>query len=163
MLPHMEQVRELAAQVSTAAEFGVRNGASTCALLCGLDDGNGTALASYDIAPARYDPAETRCAWTFTQADTSKLEPIAPTDLLFIDTLHTAEQVTAELKHAPHVRRFLVFHDVIAFGSKGESNGEGINPAIYDFLADNWNEWHVKAHHRSTWGLLVLERHASTS
>lgn len=164
MLPHMEQVRSYAQGIRHATEFGVRAGASTLSILCGMEDTGGGALHSYDHTPPTFQPAPSEAvAWHFQRADTSKLDPIQPTELLFIDTLHTADQVAAELRHAPHVSNLILLHDVVMFGSKGEENGLGINPAIYDFLAANWREWHVHAHHRSAWGLLVLKRHHTTT
>lgn len=160
MRPHMDQLRRLAAQCDHVTEFGTRTGASTTAILTGLEDGGGGTLISYDKEQTRFAPAPSdSVTWTFHQADTRELPPIAPTDLLFIDTLHTYDQVAAELKHADEVSAFIVLHDTIMFGSMGEKGQRGITPAIYDFLAEECDSWRVFQHYPSTWGMLVLQRY----
>ena len=148
------------------AEFGVRMGNSTVALLHGLFEsqpwpaGHTRTLHSYDLAPAKVEiPLSSPAAlwWLFTRADTAKLAHLPPVDVLFIDTLHTCDQVRAELVHATQVRIFIVLHDTILFGSAGEHGQAGITHAIYDFLAKNL-EWSVHAHYPNNNGLLVLRR-----
>lgn len=159
MIPHMYQLHQLAQMCRSVVEFGVRTGQSTIALAAGLESGGGGTLRSYDIAAASVDvPQSATVEWTFQRADTSKLDLIEPCDLLFIDTLHNADQVEAELKHAAVVRRYIVFHDVYLFAHRGE-NGGGIIKPILEFLADN-PEWQVLKYHHSEWGLLVLNRTA---
>jgi hypothetical protein len=117
-------------------------------------------LLSYDLNPPQCGPLpvpERWLKWHFTQADTGKLPDIAPTDLLFIDTLHTAAQVEAELRHAHRVRRYLVFHDTVLFGEHGECGQPGIMPAIEAFRIAH-PEWREFCHMRNCNGLLVLER-----
>lgn len=157
MLPHMHQLHKLAQMCRSVVEFGVRTGQSTIALAAGLESGCGGTLRSFDIAEASVDiPKSETVQWTFQRADTSKLEPIDPCDLLFIDTLHNSDQVEAELKHAPMVRRYIALHDVYMFAQRGEHGGGIIKP-ILEFLADN-PEWQVMKYHHSEWGLLVLNR-----
>ena len=91
------------------------------------------------------------------RAMSAELPIICACDMLFVDTLHTGSQVAAELKHAHCVRKFLVFHDVNMFGWRGEQNGDGILPAIFDFMAQN-HEWVVHAYYPSQWGMLALRR-----
>lgn len=77
---------------------------------------------------------------------------IEETDLLFIDTMHTAEHTYLELKlHSHKVRKFLVFHDVHPerFGTQ-----EGIDK----WLAEQPNHWNVYYHDIIDCGLLVLQR-----
>lgn len=150
---HMPRLRELARECRHVTEFGVRTGNSAVAFIAGCDE-----LVSYDINPTPL--ALTVAGWTFKQADTGRLDDIAETDLLFIDTLHTCAQVEAELKHAGRVRKYLVFHDTVLFGCWEETTQggpPGINHAIWQFLAAN-REWAVKEHHANNCGLLVLER-----
>ena len=159
MLPHMHQLHKLAQMCRSVVEFGVRTGQSTIALAAGLESGGGGTLRSFDIAEASVDvPKSETVQWTFQRADTSKLELIEPCDLLFIDTLHNAAQVEAELKHAPMVRRYIALHDAYKFAQDGES-GEGIVKAIFEFLADN-PEWGVLQYYHSQWGLLILNRNS---
>lgn len=157
MVPHMESLRNLAGMCNHCTELGVRTGQSTIALAFGLSENRGGTLRSYDVnEPAFEWQVPANLDWFFRKADTSTLPDIEETDLLFVDTLHNAAQVEAELKLACFVRRFIVFHDVWMFGTNGEQ-GEGINKAIWDFMAKH-PEWKVRAYEHSTWGLLTLER-----
>lgn len=162
MQPHLRQLRALAAQCNHCTEFGVRTGNSTVALLAGLKDRGGGFLRSYDVNDPHNDfPHISYVDHKFTKADTSKLQEIEPTDLLFIDTVHNAAQVRAELAHARQVRQFIVFHDVIEWGWRPENGAEGILPAIFEFLAQQACFWHVFDLYPSRWGMLVLRRHGS--
>ena len=147
------------------AEFGTRGGESTTAFLAGLAESNfGGTLHSYDIAPTSFAPAgelPANVIWKFHQSDTSALGYFPHVDLLFIDTLHTAAQVTAELAHAPRVKSLLAFHDTVLFGSVDEGTGAaiGINHAIYEWMATpEGRKWQVRSHDWRNNGLLVLER-----
>lgn len=161
---HLPKIAELAAECSHVTEFGVRSGLSTTAILHGLAKrGTGT-LKSYDIEQHRAEiPAlPAGVAWQFELADTAKLGDIEPTDMLMMDSLHTAEHVTEELKHAGSVGRYLVFHDTTTFAGAGQGDGGkmGICPAIFNFLATPeglW--WHVCHHNPNNNGLLVLKRY----
>jgi hypothetical protein len=164
---HMPLLRRIASQSLTVAEFGVRSGNSTVALLCGLSDAWKASqlcrrLYSYDRNPAGLSvPDSDRYKWEFAQADTGNLEAIPPVDLLFIDTLHTAKQVRAELVHAGSVRRWIAFHDTVLFGSRDEEpgTGPGICHAIFEWLAtrEGWS-WGVDSHMPNNNGLLLLRR-----
>lgn len=161
---HLGTLRTLARQTcGDVAEFGVRTGNSTIALLAGIEDRpEGGTLHSYDLNPAQLTPPDrTRAKWNFTQADTSKLAAIPYVDLLFIDTLHTYEQVKAELQHARRVNRYLAFHDTTLCGWQDEhfGTGGGINRAIFEFLlSPQGRHWSVCHHNPANNGLTVLER-----
>jgi hypothetical protein len=165
---HMQTLRDLAAQCWHITEFGTRSGNSTVAFLAGLDEAANKSrlpiphvLESYDINPAGVEPPFCGAQWKFHRADTGKLENITATDMLFIDTLHDCAQVAAELKHAPKVKQWLVFHDTVLFGWREEStNGlPGIMQAILQFMAtDEGHKWRVESHFPNNCGLLVLRR-----
>ncbi len=162
---HMHTLRRFASQSRWAVEFGVRSGNSTIALLAGLSDANALCtLHSYDIEKPQFEPPSLdRCAWNFTRADTAKLDDIPVCDLLFIDTLHTAAQVTAELRHVARVRKWIIFHDTVLFGCRDEGTDapRGICHAIWEFLASlEGRSWRPLLHHPNNCGLLVLERFA---
>lgn len=157
MVPHMDGLRNLASLCYHVTEFGVRTGQSTIALACGLSENRGGILRSYDVNEPQIDwQVPANVDWVFRKADTSLLSDIEETDLLFVDTLHNAAQVRAELRMAPFVRRYIAFHDVVMFGTNGEQGG-GINEAIWEFLAGT-RGWRVRDYEHSTWGMLVLER-----
>ena len=161
IIEHLPLLHYLATQCTHITEFGVRTGNSTVAFLAGLTPFFATELQSYDLNPPQFEPPpmepNSLLRWRFTQTDTGQLPAIAPTDLLFIDTLHTAAQVEAELRHAAQVRRFLVFHDTVLFGERGEIGQPGIMPAIEAFRRAH-PEWREFCHMRNCNGLLVLER-----
>ena len=164
---HLPALSGLAAECSTATEFGVRSGNSTIALLHGLAVAGAGSLTSYDQQPHQIEhlpPLPPFVTWRFHLADTGALEAIEPTDLLFIDTLHTCAQVRAELVHAPHVRKYLVFHDTVLFGWRDEAPGDGpgICQAIFAFLAtEEGRKWEVLHHAPHNNGLLTLRRRSA--
>lgn len=159
---HMPQLMWLAEQCRHVTEFGVRSGNSTVAFLAGLV-GNGGMLHSYDRDDCigaiddnvNYEPA----TWVFDMHDTGAMPLIAPTDMLFIDTLHDAAHVSKELRQAWAVKKYLVFHDTVLFGSADESTGQppGIMHAILDFMTTD-AAWRVGEHSFNNCGLLVLQR-----
>jgi hypothetical protein len=89
------------------------------------------------------------------QEDTTKAE-IEETDLLFIDTRHVYEQMKAELRNAWKVRKFIITHDSVTFGERGEDGGPGILPAINELLAKE--TFAVREAFSNNNGLLVLGR-----
>lgn len=161
---HLPTISALAETCGHCTEFGVRKGNSTIALLHGLAHSNNgrwkPRLVSYDIEPHEIQPADFRppgIEWQFVQCDTSTLKTIERTDLLLIDSLHTAAHVKAELAVADNVRTWLVFHDTMLYGSKGEDDGLGIIHAIFRFMQQNQG-WRVHRHFSHCNGLLILTR-----
>lgn len=171
--PHLPRLRALAEGCGTAVEFGVRRAMSSSALLLGADH-----VISYDVIEI-HEAAELARqwpAWEYRIGD-SRFAPVTTCDLLFLDSRHTFGQVDAELtRHADAVRRWLVFHDSVTFGSVGADgetgalqwtyrpgNGSvppealGIRPAI-DALMIRDPSWRIAAHYTDSHGLLVLER-----
>lgn len=154
--PHLPRLRALATGLQQVTEFGVRDGRSTTALLLGAAH-----VTSYDVKTtdtARHLQEIAGDRWTYRLQD-SRQAPVEPTELLFIDSLHTFAQVDAELtRHAHSVSRYLAFHDTVMFGSAGEVRGTmGIRPAI-DNLMMRDPTWHIVSHDPQSAGLLVLER-----
>ena len=99
-------------------------------------------------------------AFSFVQGDSLSVD-IEPCDLLFIDTRHTAAQLTAELeRHAGNVRRRIVLHDTQIFGERGEDGGPGLLVALRAFLKAH-PEWSVIYHTQVNHGLTVISRDQS--
>jgi Methyltransferase domain len=104
-------------------ELGVRGGNSTAALLAGLEDSGGT-LWSVDI-----DPASARSLTVILSGGLSSpivvMRPLSwpqgfrlEVDVLFIDTIHTLEQVRDELAvWGDRVKKdgLILFHDTDSF------------------------------------------------
>jgi len=144
-------LRDFAARAESVVEFGSYTGNSTVALLCGLP----RTMTSVDIAKrqANVDLEQiipTEIEYRFLEADDRQID-IEPTDLLFIDTEHTYEQLHAELeRHADKVKRWIVMHDTVTFGDQ-------LNPAITEFLAAHPGWWEILRLENCN-GLTVLER-----
>lgn len=140
-------------------EFGVRLGVSTTAWLWGRP----ACLNSWDInsCPVLGElhdiAAELGVNFSF-QVGSSTTTPITETDILFIDTLHTAGQLTLELEAlSGQVRERIVLHDTLIYGAIGEDGGPGLNSAITAFLGIH-PEWVVETVFTHNNGLTVLRR-----
>lgn len=154
MPEHMPLLRAYAAQCRRVVEFGVREGFSTTAFLAS----GCPQVWSFDVnAPAFACPEDVRARWRFTQADTRELSVFPVCDALFIDTWHTAEQLRAELRFHIDVRRWIILHDHIRWGSVGEDKRPGLIEAILEFLIAQPG-WRPVVASSVSMGLLVLER-----
>jgi hypothetical protein len=157
---HVPILYALATLCESVVEMGVRTGVSTRAFLYA-----NVALTSYDIeldarvrelfdlAVAQLKPVQ------YIQANVLEIT-IPKTDLLFIDTIHTHEQLSAELaRHGNQAQKFIVFHDTYTFGLRGENphDSRGLITAVMEFLIEN-PHWYVRIHRTNNNGLTVLER-----
>ena len=94
----------------------------------------------------------------FKIANTLDLE-IEETDLLFLDTDHTYNQVKGELSlHGNKSKKFIIFHDTTTFEFKG-MNGDtiGLWPAIEEFMSEN-PHWVICERFNNNNGLTILKR-----
>lgn len=132
--------------------------AGGCASLCCFDlNDPGTQLMRLMSMAAR-EGAVVR----FERADTTQALNPGPCDILFVDTLHDAKTVEAELAlFARSTRERIVFHDVTSFGRAGQFAGadQGINLAIAEFLYTHLH-WSVERYCADDNGLLTLVRGA---
>ena len=153
---HMPTLRRYAEQVSHITEFGTRSGNSTTAFLAGLAT-NGGNLVSYDIAQTDFTPpAIPGVTWRFTQQDTGAKDlQIAPTDLLFIDSLHEYDHIMREFRHAQMASRWIIMHDTGVDWIK--CGGRGVIDALTAFLSRH-RGWRIKEQFENCNGLTVLER-----
>lgn len=177
---HLPFMKELATGLHSVTEFGVKSGQSTTAFLAAQPD----FLTSVDLSetPVVRELKELQgaTAFTFIEGDSRKVE-IEPTDLLFIDSTHTAAHLEEELtRHAGKVRKYLVFHDTVSAGKVGfwyrsdygmSKHGKGVSwldkgakqhtrgilETIGLFQLAN-QEWRTKFDFKENNGLLVLGR-----
>lgn len=161
MSHHLPALRLLAAQCKNAVELGVNRGGSTTALLLGCGD-----VTSYDLVQTRAGRQLATIAgdsWRYRIEDSRTAVPQA-CDLLFIDSLHTFDQVRDELnRHGDYVRRMIAFHDTVTFGSVGSDGNTGkhaegvlgIRPAIDLFMASR-PAWRIVSHDVESHGFLVI-------
>jgi hypothetical protein len=85
---------------------------------------------------------------------------IQPTDLLFIDTLHTYDQLRGELLQAEFVSSCIILHDIHTYGKDGEGKGQkgkGLAKAVTEFLLAN-RQWQCTENRIYNNGLQVLEK-----
>ncbi len=165
---HLPLLCQLASECNHVTEFGMRgaNG-STVAFLAGHPE----TLVSWDIDPysvvsqavADLLALSTHTSFQPRVGNTLEISPIEPTDLLFIDTYHTASQLKLELeRHADPVRnavrKYLVFHDTITFGDKGEDGSSpGLRAAIRYFQrCHSFPLWELIEDRKNNNGLVVL-------
>jgi len=171
---HLPTLKQYTEKCDTVVEMGVRWIVSTWAFLAG----NPKRLISYDIMhPCYYDGdieevyeavKETPINFQFKQENVLETE-IEPVDLLFIDTLHSYEQLSKELEiHSKKVKKYIIMHDTTTYATKGEINwffaikrgedkGRGLWLAIEEFLEIN-KEWEIEARHTNNNGLTILKR-----
>jgi len=73
-----------------------------------------------------------------------------PTDLLFIDGLHTYEQVSQELVlYGPHVSKYIIMHDTTLYPT--------LSLAAEFFVRDN-KEWKIIEKFENNPGLTIIKR-----
>lgn len=168
LLPYLRGVAE-AAECKHITEFGVRQPTSTWALLAAEPD----RLISYDIARDRgVDEVEMfapQGVYQFIEGNVLDVE-IEPTEMLFIDTFHTMEQLALELKlHADKVSKIMAFHDTHTYWEKGEPPYDGIKQQMWEsgrglkYALQPWlqrhPEWRVDFRTDKNNGLTIIQRY----
>ena len=150
----------LAKECETVIEMGVRTGVSTRAFL-----NTDVKLISFDIVlnsqvQKLFDMAKKHCKDVqYIKENVLDIE-IEEVDMIFIDTLHTYNQLKEELKlHGNKAKKYLAFHDTYTFGLRDEigSGKKGLMTAIIEFMRDN-PHWKFKIHKTNNNGMTVLER-----
>ena len=151
---HLPPIKKYALLSDTIFELGVRGMVSTWALLAGLP----REMCSIDIVhPSEHqgNVEETEemakaegVSWKFLKASSLEIE-LPRHDLLFIDTIHSYEQLSQELKiHSPHTTKYIIMHDTVI---------PEMQKAITEFLNNNM-DWKVKEDFLNNNGLTVLQR-----
>ena len=157
---HLPVLSDLASQCSHVTELGVGTAQSTRAFLR-----HDIEIHSYEYAPLPgiedffKQCKESGRNVTLHIADTRSIT-IDPTDMLFVDSLHSYDQVFTELTlHAPQVRKFIGFHDTTLFEFRDEfdPNGRGIWPAIEDYMKSH-PEWEFVERRTNNNGLTIYKR-----
>lgn len=151
---HVPVLHRLAQECDSVVELGVRTGVSTRAFLP-----LNVKLRSYDIE------ADHRVSELFLVAnmqgkdmqyimgDSLKID-IEPADMMFVDTVHSYEQVSAELaRHGHKIRKYIAFHDTFVFGL----GKENVLSAVIDYVMAN-PEWEFCHYDTENNGLTVIKR-----
>jgi len=167
---HIYDLYQLACDCKHVTEFGSRYGSSTRAFLKAP-----VTLRAYDLELHKPLMDLFQMAQSvgkdvkYEQGNTLEIA-VESTDMLFIDTWHTQQQLRAELeRHGNIARKYMVFHDTHTYGVRDElldwsSNPDrsavphqGLLPAVIDFVIAN-PQWRFKKHKTNNNGLTILER-----
>jgi hypothetical protein len=171
---HIETLYNYSKKCKHITEMGVRWVSSTWGLLYSKPE----KMISYDIVKNQNINEvitlsnEYGIDFTFIEADVLKIN-IEPTELLFIDTLHTYNQLSKELKiHSSKVSKYIILHDTVTFGREDESiynhasefvkestEKKGLMTAVEDFLiSDEGKEWGILETFENNNGLTILNK-----
>lgn len=156
---HLPVLKEYAQLYHHVTEMGVREFNSTYAFL--LAKPKKLVSIDWNRPPFEISPDELAMAleladeagidYEFVSADSVEVE-IEPTDLLFIDTWHTYEQLLLELiLHADNVRHHIIAHDT------NELIFPGMSWAVKDFIEYN-PHWEVERLITDGPGMTVIRR-----
>jgi len=163
---HVPLIAQMAGSCTSVAEFSGRRESTVALLSCKgkihsfNSEGNDTLFRTIKRVVADTSTIEfTRTLKTYAYESISVpvIELPEPVEMLFIDTEHHGERITAELEmNAKHVTRCIVIHDTHIYGENG-AGGSGMIPAMESWLAAN-PEWFVMRHITRQFGLTVLGR-----
>lgn len=160
---HLPTLKRYAEQCDSVVEMGVRFVVSTWAFLAAKPK----SLISIDIQHPETLGVSLETIYRALEGIDTKFEfrlentltnEIEECDLLFIDTLHTYEQLIQELRrHGNKAKKYLIFHDTTTFGVVSELGGRGLNLAISEFMLDN-THWITDKIYENNNGLTILRR-----
>lgn len=183
---HLPTLKKYASESNSIAEFGVRGGDSSSALLLGLkENANGITKAYFGVDINDCPITETmkkfatsnQIEYTFIKSDSASVT-IPDVDLLFIDSWHVYAHLIRELNNScDKVAKYILMHDTTVDEWDGESIrcgwdvasqskktgypkeeiAKGLWPAIEDFLKAH-SEWKIKERFTNNNGLTILER-----
>ena len=150
---HLPTLKKYASECNNVVELGTRDGVSTIGLLAGLPK----ELLSLDIVfpqsnymKEMYSMAKKEGIYYWFKLGNSLEIELPETELLFIDTIHTYNQLSQELKrHGGKVKKFIILHDTT-------SCKEELQPAINEFLEQN-KQWSIHEVFENNNGLLILK------
>jgi hypothetical protein len=153
---HLSTLVRYGKMVDHITEFGVRIGRSTIAFLFSQPK----KMISYDINQFKQyqtiKPLIENTDFKFIQSDVLKID-IEETDLLFIDTYHSYNQLKKELAlHGNKVKKYIIFHDTETFGYKGmDGKSPGLLQAIHEYIENS--KWFIDEIYKNNNGLLILK------
>lgn len=168
---HLPTIKKYAQLCDHVTEMGVSAGKSSWAIVAARP----RVHRLYDINPGCDDAIRRRLAidagidYRFETADTGNPAlQIEQTDLLFIDTWHTYDQLRKEFElHAHKVNKYIILHDTTIYGDSPEPGSyqgtvvplanpdKGLWPAVEEFLEAN-AEWQILERFHNNSGLTVL-------
>lgn len=160
---HLDMLFYYAFNSEVIAEFGIRTGNSTIALMYGLSNNK--------RAKKRYFGCDVTSCMQFEKigkdngidaevvvSDSREITLKEKFDLIFIDTIHEYNHITKELKrHGNYANKWIIMHDTYTFAVNGQDDGEGMQRGIFEWLIKN-PHWIIKEAVSFSNGLMVLER-----
>lgn len=158
MVPHLDQLTDLASSSNVVIEWGVRTGVSTVALLRGLpEDGS---LLSVDSDPSVVSAAhpvmhqDPRFRLLIgSDLDLESEYPFQP-DLVFIDSTHTYEHTRDELVICDRLEaKRIALHDYLYVHPNGYCR---VQEAVDEFVSGG--KYELEVLYPSDFGLAVLKR-----
>jgi len=163
---HLPLLREYASKCEHVTEMGMRGAdGSTIALLAAQPK----TFIAWDLNPFSVVSQPVANLISMTHGSRTSFEPrtgntleinIEKTEMLFIDTLHTAKQLYAELqRHGGNVSKYIAFHDTATFGRTGEDGkAPGLLSAIRQWqMEDAFPLWKLVQDKQNNNGLLILQ------
>jgi len=153
---HLPKLLEYGAKCHTIVEFGVRDGQSTSAFL----NSRPQKMISFDIIKndainELIDAAKNESIDFSYRIENSNTANFETTDLLFIDSEHTEENTTKELKNAAHkTKKYIIFHD----SNYPENPLERSVRMAVDIFLNEHPEWQIEEEHKNSYGLLILKK-----
>lgn len=154
---HLPTLKRYARECESIVELGVRGIVSTWALLAGkpkrmlsVDIEHPSAFGG-DIMAVYDATADEGIEYNFIQKSSLEID-LPEHDFLFIDTLHTYDQLSAELeRHHDKVKKFIAMHDTNLAGDLG------MKTAVDNFLQAH-PEWVIAEHFENNNGMTILKR-----
>jgi hypothetical protein len=172
---HLPTLLKYSEECKHITEMGVRGGVSSWAFLYS----NPEKMVAYDIMTNHSVENiinvanESNLNFHFILKDVLTVE-IENTDLLFIDTWHTYNQLSSELQlHSNNVNKYIILHDTVSFGFTDETlydcvsnivkllpqEKKGLVNALQDFLiTEKGYNWEIHDVYENNNGLTVLKR-----
>ena len=156
---HADTLRELAAACAHVTELSHWYKSADAALAHGVGTGTFVSVCPGAKPSWPHLRAEMGDRFKAVESAPAKLSEIDETDLLFIDTDHTAIALMPLLEaHHERVAKYLVIHCTDTYGESGDqANSPGVMHALRAFCLKH-PEWVVKRHDRNNHGLMVLSR-----
>jgi len=155
---HLPLLSQLTSECKHVTELGVGHAQSTLAFLRHDIELHSYEYRPHDYIPKLFEDFRNAGRNVTLHIDDTRAVEIAPTDFLFVDSLHIYEQVKVELQlHANKARKYIGFHDTTTYATNGEFGGRGIWPAIQEFI-DSHPEWQLIERLINNNGLTILKR-----
>lgn len=155
---HMPKLRALASGIHHVTEFSHRR-ESLLAFVAGCKE----RVVSYNLEadnPLVKTILSQAPQLQLASKDSPEVPVIEQTDLLFLDTVHTAERLQQELdKYAGSVNRFIVLHDTVLHAHTDQfGKSPGFCSVLEKFAVGKDKEWFLADHNPNQYGLTVLSR-----